>query len=79
MKIVEISRVFSNDSSGIFLECVQKQINEYQAKGLNVEVQFMSSDSNFEAFLIAREQDVEDKGRNRNRSAKLQVLCAQIW
>lgn len=55
MKIVEISRVFSNDSSGIFLECVQKQINEYQAKGLNVEVQFMSSDNNFEAFLIARE------------------------
>lgn len=62
MKIVEISRVFSNDSSGIFLECVQKQINEYQAKGLNVEVQFMSSDNNFEAFLIAREKDAEDKG-----------------
>ena len=62
MKIVEISRVFSNDSSGIFFFFLQKQINEYQAKGLNVEVQFMSSDSNFEAFLIAREQDVEDKG-----------------
>mgnify|MGYP004652450693 CR=1 FL=1 len=64
MKIVEISRVFSNNpkSDAFFIECVQKQINEYQAKGFYVEVQFMSSDSNFEAFLIAREQDGKDKG-----------------
>lgn len=53
MKIVEIGRVFCR-SYEFFMESVQKQINEYQAKGFYVEVQFMSSDENFEAFLIAR-------------------------
>lgn len=52
-KIESISLICDSDSNK-FLTNVNKRINDYQSKGLEVEIQYSFDNINFSAFVVGR-------------------------